>query len=190
MNLRGKGNTRAGCLVANRAVVTILTTALVARTLALWSFVATHPRNWFFSHPYEMGFVANSLTHGLGYSSPFGGSTGPTAIVAPGYPTLIAGIFLVFGNLTFASAVAIMGLQTLACLLTIWLMMYVARELFGTQTATVAGAFWAVSLPLLWIPAIFWETSLSACSLAGIIALSLHCLRTPTKLAWVLLGTL
>jgi hypothetical protein len=187
-NLRGKAHTRGGWLAANRAVVAILGTALAARIVTLWSFVANHPRTWLFSHPFEMGLVANSLTHGLGYSAPFGGSTGPSAIIAPGYPTLIAGIFLVFGNFTFASAIVIMGLQILVSVLTIWLMMYVARELFGTQTANLAGAFWAVSLPLLWIPAIFWETSISACSLVGIVALTLRCLRAPTKTAWVILG--
>lgn len=188
-SLRSKTDAQANWLAANRPVAAILFIALAARVLAAWGFVASHPRNWLFSHPYEMGLVANSLIHGLGYSSPFGGLTGPTAIVAPGYPTLIAGVFLVFGSYTFASAAAIMALQILVSLLTIWLMMHVAREVFDSRTATAAGAFWAVSLPLLWIPTIFWETSISACSVVGTIALALRCRRTPTRAVWILLGS-
>jgi hypothetical protein len=167
----------------------ILVTALLARLFATWVFIANHPRNWLFSHPYEMGLVANSLIHGLGYGSPFGGSTGPTAIVAPGYPTLIAAIFVVFGSYTFASAIAIMAMQILFSLLTIWLMMHIADEILDSRSAAVAGAFWAVSLPLLWIPDIFWETSISACSVVGMIALALRCRRAPTRTAWILLGS-
>jgi hypothetical protein len=136
-----------------------------------------------------MGLVANSLIHGLGYGSPFGGSTGPTAIVAPGYPTLIAAIFVVFGSYTFASAIAIIAMQILFSLLTIWLMMHIADEVLDSHSAAVAGAFWAVSLPLLWIPDIFWETSISACSVVGVIALALRCRRAPTRTAWILLGS-
>jgi 4-amino-4-deoxy-L-arabinose transferase-like glycosyltransferase len=162
--------------------------ALGMRLLALHSFLANRGRYWLFSHPYEMGLVANSLIHGHGYSSPFGGSTGPTAIVAPGYPTLIAAIFLAFGSDTFASALAIIGLQILVSLITIWLMMHIARELFDQRTAIVAGAFWAVSLPLLWIPTIFWETSISACAFVAMVALAIRCRRQPTRAMWILVG--
>jgi len=174
--------------VPPRSLAVIFTLALGMRLLAVWSFVSNRGRYWLFSHPYEMGLVANSLIHGHGYSSPFGGSTGPTAIVAPGYPTLIAVVFLAFGSDTFASALVIMGLHILIGLVTIWLMMHVARELFDQRTAIVAGAFWAVSLPLLWIPTIFWETSISACAFVGMVALAIRCRREPTMTTWILLG--
>jgi 4-amino-4-deoxy-L-arabinose transferase-like glycosyltransferase len=162
--------------------------ALGLRLLALHSFLSNRGRYWLFSHPYEMGLVANSLIHGHGYSSPFGGSTGPSAIVAPGYPTLIAAVFLTFGSDTFASALVIIGLQILVGLITIWLMMQIARDLFDQRTAIVAGAFWAVSLPLLWIPTIFWETSISACVFVAMAALAIHCRRKPTRAMWIVLG--
>lgn len=174
--------------VSRRTVLIVLTIALVMRLLTTWEYVTHNPRNWLFSHPYEMGLVANSLIHGLGYSSPFGGSTGPTAIVAPGYPTMVAGVFLLFGSYTFASALAIMLLQILFSLATIWLMMRVAGEVLDARTAVVAGVFWSISLPLLWIPNIFWETSISACSTVGILALALRCRRSPTASAWILMG--
>ena len=171
-----------------RATWTILAVALIARLLALWNAIAAHPHNWLYSRGIEMGLLANSLLHGQGYSSPFGGSTGPTAFIAPGYPTLIAGIFAIFGAYSFASALAIMGLQILVGLLTIWLMMHIACKMLDDRTTTLAGAFWAVSPPLLFIPTIFWETSISACILPGMIALALRCRRTPTTQVWALMG--
>ena len=110
-------------------------------------------------------------------------------MIAPGYPVLIAAVFLIFGSNTFASAIVIIVLQILIGLLTIWLLMRLGRQWLNLPTAILAGAFWAVSLPLLWIPAIFWETSLSACALPAIILLALRCSRSPTIPSWLLLGS-
>ena len=110
-------------------------------------------------------------------------------MIAPGYPILIAAVFFVFGTYTFASEIAIIALQILVSLVTIWLMMRLCRQLLDDRTAILAGAFWAVSLPLLWIPTIFWETSLSACALPAIILFALRCSRAPTVSSWILLGS-
>jgi hypothetical protein len=171
-----------------RTLWAVLATALIARLMALWSALTNYPHDWLYSRGIEMGLLANSLLHGHGYSSPFGGSTGPTAFIAPGYPTLIAAIFLAFGTYSFASAIAIMVLQIFVSLLTVWLMMWISHEMLDDRTAMLAGAFWAVSLPLLFIPTIFWETSLSACALVGMIAVALLCRRTPTVSVWVMMG--
>jgi hypothetical protein len=101
---------------------------------------------------------------------------------------VIAGVFLLFGIGTFASAIIIMGMHIALALLTIWLIMYVARTVFDSRTATLAGAFWAVSLPLLFIPEIFWETSFSACGIIGAIALALRIRQNPTLLSHVGFG--
>jgi hypothetical protein len=171
-----------------RTTSIILAAALIARLIVLAVVVTTYPRDWLYNRGIEMGLLANSLIHGLGYSSPFGGTTGPTAFIAPGYPTLVAAIFLIFGAYTFPSAIAIMVLQILVSVLTVWLIVLVARETLDAPTANLGGAFWAISLPLLWIPTIFWETSISACVFPATIALALRCRRTPTVAAWVLLG--
>jgi hypothetical protein len=173
----------------DRSLVIILVVALLARLVVLVDVAAHRPHNWLFSHPYEMGLLADSLLHGHGFSSPFGVPTGPTALVAPGYPTLIAALFFVFGTDTFASEIAIIALQILVSLVTIWLMMRIARQVLDHRTALLAGAFWAISLPLLWVPAIFWETSLSACALPAMILLALRCRQQPTTASWLLLGS-
>jgi hypothetical protein len=171
-----------------RTIAMVLGVALLGRLFVLWSILTTHPHNWIFSHPWEMGLLANSLLHGQGYSSPFGGWTGPTAFIAPGYPTLIAAIFWVFGTYTLASAIAIMMMHIAVSLFTIWLIMHVATEMLDSRTATIAGAFWAVSLPLLFIPSIFWESSLSECAVIGMVALALRYQHSPTRAHWIVLG--
>jgi len=164
--------------------------ALLGRFLAFWTYITNNPHNWLFSHPWEMGLLANTLLHHQGYSSPFGVPAGPTAFIAPGYPTLIAGIFLLFGSDTFASAVVIILLHIAVSLVTIGLMIHIARTILDRQTATVAGWVWAISLPLLFLPEIFWESSLSECALVGVIALALRCRRQPSTAQWILLGAL
>jgi len=171
-----------------QSLAIVLVVALLGRLVVLLNVALTRPHNWLFAHPYEMGLLAGSLLHGHGLSSPFGVPTGPTALIAPGYPTLIAAVFFLFGIDSFASEIAIIALQILVALVTIWLMMRICRQQLDDSTAILAGAFWAVSLPLLWVPAIFWETSLSACALPAIILLALRCRRGPTIPAWLLLG--
>ena len=117
-----------------RSLAVVLGLALLGRLLVLVDVAFTHPHNWLFSHPYEMGFLANSLLHGHGFSSPFGVPTGPTAMIAPGYPVLIAAVFFVFGIYTFASEIAIIALQILVSLVTIWLMMRICRALLDDRS--------------------------------------------------------
>jgi hypothetical protein len=154
----------------------------------LWLVIARFPHHWLYSRGIELGTLAQSLAAGQGLSSPFGGSTGPTALLAPGYPAVIALLFLIFGSFTFAAAVAVMVMQLLFSVLTVLCIIRVARQCFGIRTANVAGTFWAVSLPLIWMPTIFWETCLSTLLLVGMVALAVHCERRPDGLLWSLMG--
>jgi hypothetical protein len=165
----------------------ILAAALFMR-LPVVSFELHRPVMQFYSHPWEMGLLADSLIHGLGYSSPFGVPTGPTAFIAPGYPTVVAGIFLLFGAYTFKSALVIVLLNVAAALGTIALMMQIARRFFGAAAACIGGAIWAVSLPVLWLPVIFWESNFSALFFVTMMMLALRTRGTPTRANWILLG--
>lgn len=154
----------------------------------LWCAVAGFPHNWLYSRGIELGILAQSLLAGRGLSSPFGGFTGPTALLTPVYPALIALFFRVFGCFTLAAAIAIMGMQLLFNVLTVLLMMLIATHCFGVRTANVAGTFWALSPPLIWMPTIFWETCLSTLLLVGMVALALHCAQRPGAGLWALMG--
>ncbi|HWZ51940.1 MAG TPA: hypothetical protein VNW54_10800 [Granulicella sp.] len=48
---------------------------------------------------WEMGWTARSVAEGQGYSSPFLPLSGPTAMMPPLYPWLLAGVFRLFRRL-------------------------------------------------------------------------------------------
>jgi 4-amino-4-deoxy-L-arabinose transferase-like glycosyltransferase len=174
--------------LVRRNIFAIVLLALTARLLILWFVVELFPHRWLYSRGIELGTLAQSLASGRGLSSPFGGSTGPTALLAPGYPAVIALVFRIFGSFTFSSAIAVMVMQVLFSVTTVVLIMHVAQRCFDSRTADLAGVFWAVSLPLLWMPTIFWETCLSTLLVVGMIALALRCEQKPSRSLWVLMG--
>ncbi len=171
-----------------RETLIVLGVALLLRIFASCQALLGAPHHWFFSRGLEMGFMADSLAHGLGLSSPFGGSTGPTAMFAPIYPLLTAAVFRVFGSYTMASGIAVITIQTAVNLLVIWIMMTLARRQFGTRVALVAGWFWALSLPLWWLPTIFWDTVISLCLLTGLMGVALWVLRAKNQTRWIVFG--
>ena len=111
----------------------ILALALVTRLLALWFTIARFPHNWLYTHGIELGTLAQSLLTGQGLSSPFGGSTGPTALLAPGYPAVIAFFFRIFGSFTFAAAIAVMAMQLVLSVMTVLVIIVVV--VFDLQSA-------------------------------------------------------
>ena len=166
----------------------IVALALATRLLVLWFVVERFPHKWLYSRGIELGTLAQSLLAGQGLSSPFGGSTGPSALLAPGYPAVIALVFRIFGSFTFAAAIAVMAMQVLFSVGTVLLIMHVAQRCFDSRTADLAGVFWAVSLPLLWMPTIFGRLCLSTLLLVGMIALVLSSEQKPSRFLWALMG--
>src|SRR3984893_9706865 len=58
--------------------------------------------HWVFG--WETGRVARSIATGHGFSSPYSEPTGPTALIAPVYTYLLAGVFQIFGVYATPSA--------------------------------------------------------------------------------------
>jgi Dolichyl-phosphate-mannose-protein mannosyltransferase len=166
----------------------ILALALALRLGVVAMVLFRYPRNWLFSRSPDLVFLAKSLASGGGLSSPFGGSTGPTAFLAPGYPAILGAVFRIFGGDSFAAGAVMMGLQTLFAVLTVAVIMHVACRISGARTAILAGTFWAVSVPLIWLPVVLWETGLSTLLLIGMIAVALHVVDTPAKSLWPAMG--
>jgi hypothetical protein len=65
-----------------------------------------------------MGWIARSLALGHWFSSPSFPSTGPTALVPPLFPYLLASVFRTFGLYTAKSAFVILSLDSLLSALT------------------------------------------------------------------------
>jgi hypothetical protein len=61
-------------------------------------------------------------------------------------------------------------------------------RLFGQTTANIAGVCWSVSLPLIWLPVVPWESSLSALFLTVAFVLALHCVESPSLGRWAFTG--
>ncbi len=116
-----------------------------------------------FSFGYETGSIAASLARGQGFSSPFGHPTGPTAWIAPVYPTLVAGVFKLLGVYSKESAIAVLSLNSLFSALTCIPMVLIGRRTVGNSPGLLAGWLWAVlpiymKWPITWV----WDMSISA----------------------------
>ena len=91
----------------------------------------------------EMGRVARSIVTGQGFSSPYTQPTGPTALLPPVYPFLLACAFKLFGIYTTASALTILTLNNLFSSFTCLPIFLIARRVFGVRVASWAGWTWA-----------------------------------------------
>src|SRR5579864_5894636 len=144
-----------------------------------------------FSFGWEMGRIAASLASGHGFSSPFGPPTGPTAWEPPLYPYLTAGVFLVFGIYSKASAFVLLTLNSVFSALTCIPIFLSARRIFSEKVAVGSAWAWAL-LPnvMFWCTRAVWETSLSALLLAVIFWLALTFEEREGWLPWFEFGVL
>ena len=168
--------------------------ALAALALRLLVMTAEHtykiaPGQENFSLGWETGRIAYSIATGQGFSSPFRGSTGPTAWVAPLYPYLVAGVFKVFGIYSRQSIWMLLALNSLFSALTCLTIYSIAKETLGEKTALWSAWLWAV-LPysMYWAIRWVWETSLSAFLLSAAILLALRLKNSDRLITWMLFG--
>ncbi|HVM92759.1 MAG TPA: glycosyltransferase family 39 protein [Terriglobales bacterium] len=126
---------------------------------------------------FEMGSVARSLIHGLGYSSPFSmfvGATGPTAWVPPLYPLIISSVIKLFGDFSVTSVLVLMGLNCAFSALTCIPIYLAAEATLGRRAAWLSAWTWAL-IPYFnrwhtWI----WDVNLSALLMATMFWLTLR----------------
>jgi 4-amino-4-deoxy-L-arabinose transferase-like glycosyltransferase len=115
---------------------------------------------WLFAG--EAGRIGRSLVNGQGFSSPFFGETGPTALMAPAYCYLVAAVFKTFGVYTKSSALFLLFLNCLFSAFTCLPVFFIARKNFGERAAHMAGWIWALFPYAIFFSADFlWPTVLS-----------------------------
>jgi 4-amino-4-deoxy-L-arabinose transferase-like glycosyltransferase len=100
--------------------------------------------NHFGWESWEMGWTARSIFLGHGFSSPFLPTTGPTALVPPLYPYLMAGMFKLFGLNTLKSAFAILSFNSVCSSLTCIPLYFLARHALNERLARIASFAWAI----------------------------------------------
>jgi len=140
---------------------------------------------------YETGRIARAVAAGLGYSSPLVVDSGPTAWMTPLYPLLLAGVFKLFGIMTFKSLLVITAVDCAFSSLTSWVIWAIARRAFGASSGATAGWIWtllpsSVFYPVAWV----WDTSLSALIFALIVLASMSLLESERASAWAGCGAL
>ncbi len=144
-----------------------------------------------FGFGFETGRIAYSLAHGMGFSSPFGGDTGPSAWTAPIYPWILSLAFRAFGSYSPASAFVMLTFNSIFGALTSWTIYRTARRLFNLKVALWAGWVWALYPDMIfWAVRWIWETSLSAFLLSLLFMLTIEMESDDRISSWLGYGVL
>ena len=144
-----------------------------------------------FGFGWEMGRVARSLAQGEGFSSPMPMPTGPTAIVGPIYPLLLASIFKLLGIYSTASAVAVLLLQCVFSSLTCLFVYLCGGDTLGEKTGRLAALIWAVfPLNIFFTVTRIWETSITALLTAVLFWCMLPLRHSLSAWRWAVTGAL
>ena len=144
-----------------------------------------------FAFGWEMGCIGRALASGRGFSDPFCIGAGPTAWEPPLYPTLIGGVFKVFGIRSTASAWILLGINSLFSALTCIPIYFVARRVAGEKVARRACWTWGL-LPYAWYWAIHWvwDTTITPFVLSLIILVSMKLEEWEGPKGWIWFGLL
>ena len=138
---------------------------------------------------WEMGWVARSIFQGHGFSSPFFPLTGPTAMVPPLFPYLVAAMFHLFGLYTAKAAFAILSINSLLSALTCIPLYFSGRYTLGEKAATMAGWGWVIyPYAIYFSGARVWDYALTGLlfTICFYFAQRLH--RQERVLAWLGFG--
>ena len=133
--------------------------AAVLRISVVAVFLAHNSLSWGVN---EAAGIGRQLALGHGFASPFHDAFGPTAWLAPVYPSLLASLFLLFGIQTTAAACATVFLNAIFGSLTVLVILKLGQQHFGETPAIIAAWAWAVSPPAVVWAWYLWETSMSA----------------------------
>ncbi|HKI13349.1 MAG TPA: glycosyltransferase family 39 protein [Candidatus Acidoferrum sp.] len=184
---------RARLRICFRGTICMVLVALVLR-LAVVPFADAErldPKRDHWQFGGETGRIARSIVQGRGFSSPFWGETGPSALIPPVYPLLLAGIFRLFGTYSKASALVALSLNCLFSALTCLPVFLIARKGFGERVALAAGWTW-VFFPY----AIFFAANLICppvlitLLLSLLFLIALHLEASSRLLPWIGFGLL
>jgi 4-amino-4-deoxy-L-arabinose transferase-like glycosyltransferase len=172
----------------------VIVLAALAFRLALIVALGTYhfdPAREHYRFGREFGRVARSIATGQGFSSPFHGQSGTTAILPPVYPYLLAGIFKLFGVYTDASSLVTLTLQSLLSALTCLAVFRLGEKSFSRTVGNIAGWVFAFNPLAIYVSVEWaWETALSTL-LATLVLLAAVHLDGETRLKpWLGFGLL
>jgi hypothetical protein len=134
-----------------KRAVSIFGAGLVVRLIAVAYLAHVKPQmlSWGIN---EAGGIARWIVLNHSFSSPFHDAHGPTAWLGPVYPLIVAGIFLVFGVQTPASALAVMVFNSVCSAATGAIVYEMGKEIHSEKAGLFAGWMWAFSPPMAILP--------------------------------------
>ena len=140
---------------------------------------------------WEMGRVAASIASGHGFASPYPLPSGPTALLPPAYPYLLATIFKIFGVYSSLSAFVALTLNCLFCAGTSVMIFRIGEMVFSRSVAALAGWVWALNPFSLYLASNeFWDSSLTTLLLTLVVLIVFRLGPTKTLKAWCGFGVL
>jgi 4-amino-4-deoxy-L-arabinose transferase-like glycosyltransferase len=140
---------------------------------------------------WEEGWVARALASGHGFSSPYYPWSGPTAIVPPLYPGLLALVFKLFGVYSLTSGFIILSINSLLSAVTSIPVYFSAKYSLGTRMAMIAAWVWAFYPFAIYFSAgRVWEYALTALLFTTCFCISQRIHGSTKPLAWLGWGAL
>jgi 4-amino-4-deoxy-L-arabinose transferase-like glycosyltransferase len=171
------------------AVLAALLVRLIVVAFVYQGFLEPGRDHWEFG--FEVGMVAKSIATGHGFANPYWEETGPTALLTPVFPYLLASIFAVFGIKTKAAALAMLVLNSLFSALTCVPIFFVAKKTFGIRTAKWAAWTWAFFPYAIFFSAdSMWYHSFFALLLTLLVLFVLHLENATSPWMWAAFGVL
>lgn len=139
-----------------------------------------------FGYGWEMGRIAQSLAGGNGFANPFEKPTGPTAWEPPVYPTLMAGVYKIFGVYTKTSAFILLAINSLFSALTCIPIFFLARRSFGLTIAKWSAWTWSLfPYAMYWAVKWIWETSITMFLVATLLLLTMRLAEGRRMREWI-----
>jgi hypothetical protein len=178
---------------AATSLTLILVVALLVRLAFLWDYAGQNPERALSTIPFlfESGNIAHSLAIGHGFGSPFHVDTGPTAWMTPAYPLILAGIFRIFGEYTFAAFIAAALVNIFATTLAPVPIYFAGKRIMGVGVGAGAAWLWAVFPNAFQIPTeSMWDASITSLLTATILWATLKVDDSKRLFDWIVYGFL
>jgi hypothetical protein len=118
--------------------------------------------------------IARSMVLNHTYGGAFHDAPGPTAWLAPVYPSVVAAIFSVFGVQSHAAAIVLLILNCLLSAITAVVVMKIGTRCFGEKVGLLSAIFWGVSPTAAVTQLILWDSCSAALSLSLAIWLTVR----------------
>ena len=167
-----------------------MTAVALAVRLAVIPFVYKDWMDPFVLEHWAFGRVARSITSGHGFGNVFA-DTGPTAVLPPVYPYVVAGIFKIFGIETRSSVLAVLSLNSVFSALTCIPVFLFCQRAWGGRVAKWAGWGWVFSPYGVYYGADWaWSTCLVTLELACLFFWAWRLEDSSRARDWLLFGLL